>query len=339
MLKQAMQYFDRGWSIMPLQPRSKDPMLSWKQYQTRRAGEGKVKRWWKQCPEANIGIVTGAISGLIVLDIDSMLALEIVKEKGVAKTPIAATGKGYHVYFSFPGFSVKNATSLAGVKGLDVRGDGGYVVAPPSLHPSGRRYTWWDSLGPDTPLAPCPTWLLELLETRDVHKNAESKDQSWVLEVLGGVNHGCRNDTAARLAGHWLGLGLPENEVWVLLKEWNTRNRPPLEKKELGKVFQSIYRREAKKKMRKSHRDNVYLPGRVVVPKGWDGGTVLVTSSWDNAREAYLDGLDGQAVVVAHEDGTLPLEAVQIILRASDVQADKTMFWQVYPLLMAKRGA
>jgi hypothetical protein len=337
MLKQAMQYFDRGWSIMPLQPRSKDPMLSWKQYQTRRAGEGKVKRWWKQCPEANIGIVTGAISGLIVLDIDSMLALETVKEKGVAKTPIAATGKGYHVYFSHPGFSVKNATSLAGVKGLDVRGDGGYVVAPPSLHPSGRQYMW-TSRGLNVPLAPCPSWIINAVSSENSN-NSVCGELGWP-RLLCGVKHGCRNDTATRLIGHWLGLGLPEEEVWVLIREWNAKNRPPLEKKELGKVFQSICRREAKKKMRKSHRDNVYLPGRVVVPKDWDGGTVLVTSSWDNAREAYLDGLDGQqAVVVAHKDGTLPLEAVQIIQRASDVQADKTMFWQVYPLLMAKRGA
>jgi putative DNA primase/helicase len=99
--------------------------------------ESTIRRWWTDEPNANIGIATGAVSGIIVLDVDgedgeaSLAALE--REHGpLPETPTVLTGKGRHLYFAHPGVPVPNRVRVA--LGLDVRGDGGYVVAPPSIH-------------------------------------------------------------------------------------------------------------------------------------------------------------------------------------------------------------
>ena len=123
-----------------------------------------VAEWWLRWPGANVGICTGARSGLLVLDVDvehgGVAALEaLVRERGpLPKTPEAWTGGGgRHYYFLHPGVSVRNSAGRLG-DGLDVRGDGGDVVAAPSLHVTGRPYRWIRQLG-DTRLAEPPPWL------------------------------------------------------------------------------------------------------------------------------------------------------------------------------------
>ncbi|MGB9905207.1 MAG: bifunctional DNA primase/polymerase, partial [Desulfotomaculales bacterium] len=178
MIDFALSYVSHNWSIIPLRPRDKRPILSsWSDYQSRQAIEEEIREWWDRWPDANIGLVTGAVSGLIVLDLDGPEAVELTKRQGVPPTVVASTGKGWHVYFAHPGHNVKNAASLGGVKGLDVRADGGYVVAPPSVHPSGRIYRWAKGRSPDDLLlAPCPEWLLELLMNRTQSTNPEPGD-------------------------------------------------------------------------------------------------------------------------------------------------------------------
>ncbi|MGB9792573.1 MAG: bifunctional DNA primase/polymerase, partial [Thermacetogeniaceae bacterium] len=346
MLKAAIYYVNRGWSVIPLRPRDKRPLLpSWQEFQRRRATKEEVSEWWRKWPEANIGLITGTVSGFVVLDLDSMLALETAKNQGIPQTPTVATGKGYHVYFVHPGFSVQNAAGLAGVQGLDVRGDGGYVVAPPSVHPSGRRYVWAKGRSPrDVELALPPAWLLDLLTNRisanPGHEEPPPRqDPDWVLELLGGVEEGRRNDAATRLAGHWLARGLPEAEVWLLLQDWNKRNRPPLDEKELRAVLKSIAEREARKEKKPLLRVPLKLPSRVAVPSAWDKTAVVMTLDWNAAKEAYAAG---KAVVVAFPDGVLPpeaaavlREAVQIEVRA-DGEAAQKLEWALYPLLAAK---
>jgi hypothetical protein len=112
--------------------------------------EATIKDWWGKWPDANIGIVTGSCSCLIVLDIDprhggdeSLLKLQ--EQYGeLPETPKVKTGGGgKHLYFRLPeNLLIKNTTNFAGFLGLDIRGENGYVVAPPSLHESGVRYEW-----------------------------------------------------------------------------------------------------------------------------------------------------------------------------------------------------
>ena len=107
-----------------------------------------IRRWWTMWPQANVGIATGAGSGLVVLDEDtykggdqSRLELEHAYSP-LPETILSLTGGGgVQYFFSHPGRHVKNGVESLG-PGLDIRGDGGYIIAPPSLHASGRRYAW-----------------------------------------------------------------------------------------------------------------------------------------------------------------------------------------------------
>ena len=110
-----------------------------------------IRAWWKKYPNANVGIVTGTISGLFVLDIDTKhdgddTLKEFEKTHGLIApedyTGCVQTGSGgYHYYFVYPkNHACKNKTGL--LPGIDIRADGGYVVAPPSKHHSGGTYQW-----------------------------------------------------------------------------------------------------------------------------------------------------------------------------------------------------
>src|SRR5262245_50221097 len=99
---------ERGLSVIPLQPESKLPIGEWKTYQSKRATADEVDAWWDgpDVQDRNVGIVTGAISGVVVLDIDGGRGLDALGD--LPDTPIVRTGKGYHVYFKHPGFPVGN---------------------------------------------------------------------------------------------------------------------------------------------------------------------------------------------------------------------------------------
>ncbi|MFQ5807431.1 MAG: bifunctional DNA primase/polymerase [Phycisphaerae bacterium] len=128
-----------------------------------------IERCWRQWPDANVGICTGARSGIVALDIDprhggdeSLEAL--IDEQGeLPSTVEAISGSGgQHLIFTHPGGTIRNRTSL--LVGIDVRGDGGYIVGPPSIHISGAQYRWRDGHGPhEIKPAAIPPPLLELM--------------------------------------------------------------------------------------------------------------------------------------------------------------------------------
>jgi hypothetical protein len=107
-----------------------------------------IHRWWRRWPNANVAVRTGAISGLVVLDIDpehggNETLIQLLDRNGPMPTtiPINTGAGGRHLWFAHPGHPVRNSASQLG-PGLDVRGDGGYVIAPPSVHVRGSRYTF-----------------------------------------------------------------------------------------------------------------------------------------------------------------------------------------------------
>jgi hypothetical protein len=135
------------------------PKRTWQPYQARLPTEDEVTGWWQMCSNANIGIVTGEISGIIVLDLDGP---EVAQHREIPTTPISLTGNGMHIFFRYTGTrSFRRA-------GMDLKADGGYVVAPPSVHPSGRRYEW--QLGPFIEPANLPDWLMEMTFPREVER-------------------------------------------------------------------------------------------------------------------------------------------------------------------------
>src|SRR5205814_1251731 len=129
----------------------------------------KIRAWWRRSPRAGVGVACG--SGLLVLDVDprnggneSLAAL--VKAHGALPNTVTARtgGGGQHQFFRVPvAFKVAASKSDPRLKGLDLQGEGRYVVAPPSLHPSGEAYSWAPAFGIDEhDIAPAPQWLLDL---------------------------------------------------------------------------------------------------------------------------------------------------------------------------------
>jgi P4 family phage/plasmid primase-like protien len=157
--------WDAGFSLIPILRRGKRPTIRWEKYQLERASWDQVEAWGKQWPAGNIGIVTGSVSGLVVLDLDSEEAIAEARKRGLPVTPEVRTGKGLHVYFQHPGCSVRNRARL--LPGMDIRGDGGFVVAPGSTHESGAIY---EALNPisQSVLRPMPAWLMDLLSRPNV---------------------------------------------------------------------------------------------------------------------------------------------------------------------------
>lgn len=241
----AQRYLARGWSVLPLRGGEKRPLVVWEPLQNTRASADEVSGWFSRWPNANIGIVTGEISNLVVLDIDpnhggdvSLARLE--RRFGpLPETIEAATGGGgRHLYFAHPGGLIRNRTGLA--QGIDLRGDGGYIVAPPSIHPSGRPYLWAAGHSPEEAvLAALPRWLL--LPSGGVRARRTLAD--WRHLVREGVPEGQRNSTIASLAGHLLWHQVDPEVVLELLLGWNRlRCRPPLDDAEVAQVVNNIVR-------------------------------------------------------------------------------------------------
>ena len=161
----ALDYLGRGWSVIPVVERQKRPAVPWKAYQSRLVSEKTLGNWFHRCPDCNVAIVTGALSGLVVLDVDprhggkeSLRKLEREHGKLPETMESMTGGGGRHVYFAHPGGEVRNRANIE--PGIDLRGDGGCIVAPPSIHPSGKRYRWKKGSRPgEVELKRLPDWL------------------------------------------------------------------------------------------------------------------------------------------------------------------------------------
>jgi hypothetical protein len=140
--------------------------VRWDEYERRHATEDEVRRWWRRWPDANLGIVTGAVSGLVVGVVDpraggdeALATLEARFGAHPETVECLTGGGGLHLYFRHPGWPVRTGPIAPG---LDVKADGGLVVAPPSIHASGTRYVWETGASPDEhPLADAPAWLTD----------------------------------------------------------------------------------------------------------------------------------------------------------------------------------
>ena len=131
MKQAALELAEAGWFVFPVQERGKQPLVRWRDEST--SDPEKVSGWWDRWPNANIGIDCGK-SRLVVVDYDGV-------EPPQVDTLQVKTGRGVHHYFANAGDPVPNSASMLGDK-IDVRGEGGYVLAPPSVHPSGALYQW-----------------------------------------------------------------------------------------------------------------------------------------------------------------------------------------------------
>jgi hypothetical protein len=255
----AVDYLARGWSVLPVRARDKRPLIAWELLQMTRPSVNELVEWFRQWPDANIGIVTGEISNLVVVDVDPKHggddSIERLQQRFDRLPPTVESktgGGGRHLYFAHPGFPLRNRAGLA--QGIDLRGDGGYVVAPPSVHPTGRRYVWARGRSPmEMLLAPLPRWLTAMRGVRTGRSIAE-----WRQLVREGVREGQRNSTLASLAGHLLWHGVDPAVTLELLLAWNRmRCCPPLHDSEAAQVVESISRLHEEDGQRHSRAETV----------------------------------------------------------------------------------
>lgn len=230
-----------------MRARDKRPLIKWLEYQHRLATENEINAWYQQWASANVGIVTGAISGLVVLDIDPRHGGEqSLAQWNKVYGPLPLTleartgGDGRHVYFKHPGGVIHNRVGIT--PGIDLRGDGGCVVAPPSIHGSGKAYTWVSGHEPGkVELAELPAWLLRLV--RSETKPPGYSPGHWRQLVRKGIAEGERNNAVASLSGHLLSHDVDPDVVRELLLCWNRiRCRPPLDDDEVANTVTSISR-------------------------------------------------------------------------------------------------
>jgi len=165
-LQAALDYARRGFSVIPIRP-DKKPFIAWAEYQDRRATAEEIRAWWVKWPGAMVGIVTGPISGLLVIDADSETAYQRIQEllPDFFVTCIAKTPRGYHLYLIYPrDRTIGNAAGV--MPGVDIRGNGGYIIGPPSVNAEGKAYAWLDGLSPnDVAPAPVPNNIDKILYT------------------------------------------------------------------------------------------------------------------------------------------------------------------------------
>ncbi|MCL6447618.1 MAG: bifunctional DNA primase/polymerase [Armatimonadetes bacterium] len=219
----------------------KHPRVPWKEFQGRRPTEEEIARWKKQFPGCNWGIVTGQVSGVIVLDIDGPEGAEAIKGKHLPLTWTVQTGKGTHYYFRCPGFPVQDAVRV--LPGVDIRADGGYVVAPGSGHASGRKYTWVPGMNPDDlpdGPAPCPKWLLELLQGK--RQSGGRRDKINPVNVLNGVPEGMRDATLFKYACRLRTQGLTKEEATRLVLEAARNCQPPFPEETAKEKVESAWK-------------------------------------------------------------------------------------------------
>ena len=246
MADSARAYAARAWSVIPMQPRGKRPLVVWHGFQQRIAGEDEIAHWFSRWPDANVGIVTGQISGIVVVDVDprhggpaSLAEAESRLGPLEATVEVATGGGGLHLYYAHPGVTTANRVAM--LPGIDLRGDGGCVVAPPSVHPSGRRYDWVAGRSPeDVALAPLPRHF----GGGDAGLRSRGHPSGhWRRLVREDIVEGARNNTIASLSGHLLWRGVDGDVVAELMLAWNRSHcRPPLSDAEVLRVVESVQR-------------------------------------------------------------------------------------------------
>ena len=266
MIEAALQYAAAGIPVFPLhwikndgtcscragancQAKGKHPrIVNWCEEAT--TDEAKIKGWWQKAPNANIGIPMGEKSGLVALDVDirhggdkSLVALVLENEELPDTITATTGGGGKHYIFKYTDeLALKNVVGVR--EGLDVRTQGGMIVAAPSVHSSGAQYTWDEGKSPfDIEAADMPAWLTQVIRnfgTAITKKASKPKAESDVQEK---IREGGRNTHLASIAGLLRRRGLDEAAIAAALREENkSKVVPPLPDEDVARIAKSVAR-------------------------------------------------------------------------------------------------
>jgi hypothetical protein len=267
--KAALWYQKNGFSVIPVMV-NKRPYIKWEQYQTRAPGEAQVRAWWKKWPTANIGIVTGTVSGIDVVDCDSdagKAALEELLPENL-EMPIVKTPKGYHFYFSHrPGLS--NGVRI--ITDCDLRTNGGYVIAPPSVGKKGRYMALPGLKISEINPAPMPDILFKILQqggngqlasssehikdrihsscVQGDNKSPDNKRQHLTTSDNIAFQKGGRDNALFHLAYHLVKGGMPVPSIEKYMYFLGAHCSPPFPEKEIkAKIHSALNRTDNREK-------------------------------------------------------------------------------------------
>lgn len=276
MLDQAIEYYRSGMSVIPLKP-DKHCYVQWKKYQSEKADERQINEWWRRWPQANTGIVTGQISGIDSIDIDSQAAYDTINDFFIPSnfiSPIYKTpDNGFQIWVKHrPGLT--NAADLIQniIKGVDIRTDGGYTVAPYSkcdYQKHGRHvvgsHRWLDGMTPrHVQISDWPDLLFDTIRQAcgnrgnsgnsgnvlEPQSKAESRSSIWIERFKGRIGEGIRDETVFHLANYLIKGGMPKSETEQFLINLNScLFDPPLDEREIIiKVRSAVSRDDARGK-------------------------------------------------------------------------------------------
>lgn len=250
LLGAALAYAAAGLHVFPCKPAAKVPACAHGALAATVDPE-RITAWWRSNADYNVAVATGEASALFVVDIDGLIGAaelrELEAQHGVlpetwdARTP----NDGRHVGFAWPGQPVPNSVGRV-APNIDIRGQGGYVVVPPSRLACGK-YTWSTNCADE--LADAPHWLVDSAIGRNGNGKCATATADWVAIVANGAPEGQRNHTACRLAGYLLHKYVDLAVTRELLHAWNqARCRPPLSAAEINHVVDSVAGREMRKR-------------------------------------------------------------------------------------------
>lgn len=280
-----------GYSVMPVGKDKKPLLKAWKQYQTERPSDERITKWWEQFPEANIGIITGKISGITVIDIDTYKPGAPSIDKFPATFTVKTGNGGYHLYYRYrPGLSI-SASAYPQYPGLDMRSDGGFVVGPFSVtdykdtegNAKGGPYV----IEKNIPPVAFPS-----------HLFPQKKERRHLSDLM-GVSTGGRNDSVTSFIGKLL-AATPEkeweSEVWPAIERANKTYNPPLPHRELRTTFDSIVKKELLR------RSSMIVSPMQIRKDGLSEETeeVEIPIRKNRAGTAYKDMANVLAVLSAH---------------------------------------
>lgn len=245
-LEAAIEYATKyKWAVFPVSPQTKKPLTPHGCKDAKKT-VGAIRAWWKKYPDAAIGIATGSMSNIIIIDEDldeekgkngyrEVEKWEREHSKKLPETVRAITGRGgAHCYYHYTGTDIINQIDV--IYGVDVRGEGGYVIAPPSTHPNGTEYQW--EIGPDDmPMAEVDDTVRALIAT------GKEQNQNSTFTVPQKIESGTRNGTLFKLACSLQAQGIPDAAILAALRETNnTACIPPLDDDELITIANSALR-------------------------------------------------------------------------------------------------
>lgn len=256
MLKQALQYLERGWSIVPCSPNTKVARIKWAQYQERLPEKTSVETWFAN-EKNNIALITGKLSGIVVVDIDPRHGGKLDGHDNTLT--VSTPSGGWHLYYQHPGFDIPNSAGLHG-PGVDVRGDGGYVVMPPSV----INGIWYKpTINCD--IRPLPQRFLKPPPQPEATTQRQINNRTPVLElVTNGVVEGGRNNAIAKIAGHYARKDMSIDIALLSIQALNRSGetiKPPLDSAEVEVTVRSVYAGHKRRNKVEEYRE-IQLEGK-----------------------------------------------------------------------------